>query len=79
MMEKWTLDLLARRVMSDPTFRQRLMVDPEVAVSEAGWDLSPQDMQALKTWHANLRNVTKMEELEHALAELVASRSPGAQ
>jgi hypothetical protein len=32
-------------------------------------------MAALKSWHANLRDVTKMEELEHSLAELLAAEN----
>lgn len=77
-MEKANLDILARRAISDPLFRHRLLVDPEVAVMEAGWDLSPEDMAALKEWHAKIRNVTNLEELERSLAEFVASRRPGA-
>jgi len=35
-MEKVDLHLLVRRALSDPVFRQQLLADPEVAVSEAG-------------------------------------------
>ncbi|HEX2948653.1 MAG TPA: hypothetical protein VHV83_03650 [Armatimonadota bacterium] len=77
-MHKPNLETLARRVMSDPVFRSLFLADPEVAVNEAGLDILPDDLQALKEWHVNLRNVTKLEELERALAKFVASRSPGA-
>lgn len=73
-MEKTSLDLLARRTISDPLFRSQLLADPEVAISEAGWDLLPEDMAALKAWHANLRNVTTLEELERSLGLFIASR-----
>jgi hypothetical protein len=53
-----------------------LLADPEVAVSEAGWDLPPEDMAALKTWHANLHDVTKLEELKQSLDDLLISRMP---
>jgi len=76
-MEKVTLDTLMRRAISDPVFRHRLLVDPEVAVSEANWDLPPEDMAALKAWHDNMRHITKLEELERSLSTLVASRQPG--
>ncbi len=76
-MEKIDLDTLARRVISDPVFRNRLLVDPETAIHEAGWDLPLADLAALKTWHANLRDVTKLEELERALAAFVAGRRSG--
>lgn len=75
-MEKADLDILARRVISDPGFRGRFMADPRAALSEAGWNLPPDDVAALMAWHARLRNVTKLEELERALAEFVASRAP---
>jgi len=75
-MEKVSLDLLVRRTISDPVFRSQLLANPEVAVSEAGWDLSPEDMKALCAWHASLQNVTKIEELERSLTEFVAGRQP---
>ena len=75
-MEKVDLTLLMHRTMSDPVFRQRLLADPEAAVSEAGWDLPPDDLAALKAWHANLRDVTKLEELKHSLEDFLASRVP---
>lgn len=76
-MEKANLEILARRAVSDPVFRSRLLVDPEAAVAEAGWDLTPDEMAALKHWHDNARNVTKIEELERSLAHLIASTRPG--
>ncbi|HEY3415317.1 MAG TPA: Os1348 family NHLP clan protein [Armatimonadota bacterium] len=76
MPEKPNLETLARRALSDPAFRQQLLANPEVALSEAGWDLPPEDVAALKRWHANLSSTTKLEELERSLAEFVASRAP---
>lgn len=75
-MKKADLQLLVRRTKSDPTFRQRLLADPEVAVSEAGWDLSPDDMSALRAWHAGLVDTTKLAELERSLEHMVADRMP---
>ncbi|MHB0939737.1 MAG: Os1348 family NHLP clan protein [Armatimonadota bacterium] len=75
-MEKVDLTLLVHRAMSDPVFRQQLLADPEVAVNEAGWDLPPDDLAALKAWHANLRDVTKLEELKRSLEDFLASRVP---
>ena len=74
-MDKPNLELLARRVISDPVFRSQFLADPERAVNEAGWDLPPQEMAALKAWHANLRDVTKLEELELALSALIAAQA----
>ena len=75
-MHKMTLERLARRALSDPNFRQHLLADPEAAVQDAGIDLLPQDLAALKAWQANLRDVTKIDELESSLAEFLASRAP---
>ena len=75
-MEKVTLEILARRALSDPVFRNHLLVDPMREVTDAGWDLPKDDLLALQAWHANLRDVSKLEELERALAEFLASREP---
>lgn len=75
-MEKPTLDLLVRRTVSDPAFRAHLLADPQVAIQDAGWDFSPEEMAALKAWHANLHDVTKVEELERSLLAFVAERTP---
>jgi hypothetical protein len=75
-MEKVDLHKLIRRALSDPGFRQRLLANPEVAISEAGWDLPADELAALKAWHANLRDVTKLDELERSLEEFRASRVP---
>lgn len=77
-MEKVTLELLAHRVVSDPTFRRLFLANPRVAITEAGWDVPADDVDALQTWHASLRDVTTLEELERALAAFVASRRPSA-
>ena len=75
-MEKADLELLVRRTMSDPAFRNRLLVDPEAALNEAGWDFPPDDVAALKAWHAHLHDVTKLDELQRSLEAFVASRRP---
>lgn len=73
-MHKPDLELLVRRVVSDPTFRQQFMADPLVAVAEAGWDLPLDDLAALRAWHREMRDVTKLDELERSLSAFVASR-----
>ena len=75
-MEKTDLNKLINRAMSDPVFRSQLLADPGVAVSEAGWDLPPDDMAALKAWQANLQDVTKLDEIKRSLEALLASRMP---
>lgn len=77
-MKKPDLELLLRRVVSDPVFRAHFMADPVVAISEAGWDFPPDDVQALQAWHANMRHVTKLDELERSLSAFIASRLPRA-
>ncbi len=74
-MEKADLALLVRRTQSDPTFRQLLLADPDAAVRAAGWDLPPEDLDALRAWHANLQDVTKLEELQRSLEHLLAERT----
>jgi len=34
----------------NPTFRQRLQQEPEVALKEEGFELTPQEMEAFKTF-----------------------------
>ncbi len=75
-MHKVSLERLTHRVISDQTFRARLLVDPETAISEAGWDMPPDDLAALKAWHADNQQFTKLNELERSLAVFLASRAP---
>jgi hypothetical protein len=42
------LRTVAGKAIADPIFRQKLLNDPEAAVTEAGIDLSPDQMKALK-------------------------------
>jgi len=56
------LRAVAGKAIADPAFRQKLMDDPEAAVKEAGIDLSPEQMDALK-------NMDKAE-LEKGMTEL---------
>ena len=42
------LRTVAGKAIADPIFRQKLLNDPEGAVKEAGIDLSPDQMKALK-------------------------------
>lgn len=56
------LRTVAGKAVADPAFRQKLLDDPEAAVKEAGIDLSPEQLEALK-------NMDKAE-LEKGLADL---------
>ena len=56
------LRAVAGKAVADPAFRQKLLDNPEKAVRDAGIDLSPEQMAALK-------NMDK-EELEKGLADL---------
>ena len=42
------LRTVAGKAIADPSFRHKLLNDPEAAVKEAGIDLSPDQMKALK-------------------------------
>ena len=42
------LRTVAGKAIADPIFRQKLLNDPEAAVKEAGIDLSPDQLKALK-------------------------------
>ena len=42
------LRTVAGKAIADPFFRQKLLNDPEAAVKEAGIDLSPDQLKALK-------------------------------
>jgi hypothetical protein len=50
------------------------MANPRVAIVEANWDLPKQDLEALAEWHRSVRDVTKLDELEHSLSALVTNR-----
>jgi len=56
------LRLVAGKAVADPAFRQQLLDDPEAAVRNAGIDLSPEQLDALK----NMDKTT----LEAGLADL---------
>jgi hypothetical protein len=56
------LRTVAGKAVADPAFRQKLLDDPEAAVKEAGIDLSPEQMETLKTMDKA--------ELEKGLADL---------
>jgi len=56
------LRTVAGKAVADPVFRQKLLDNPEAAVREAGIDLSPDQMQALRTMDKA--------ELEKGLADL---------
>jgi len=56
------LRAVAGKAIADPAFRQQLLDDPEAAVKNAGIDLSPEQMDALK-------NMDKAE-LEKGLLDL---------
>jgi hypothetical protein len=40
---------LASKALGDPDFRKKLLDDPEAAVAEAGLDLTPEQVVALKS------------------------------
>ena len=42
------LRTIAGKAIADPDFREKLIKDPEAAVNEAGIELSPDQMKALK-------------------------------
>jgi hypothetical protein len=56
------LRAVAGKALADEDFRQKLMDDPEAAVNEAGFDLSGEQMKALKEMDK--------EQFEGALEEL---------
>jgi len=48
MAEQDDLRAVAGKAIADPVFRQKLLDDPEAAVKEAGIDLTPEQLEALK-------------------------------
>jgi len=42
------LRTIAGKAIADPAFREKLLSDPEAAVTEAGIELNPDQMKALK-------------------------------
>jgi len=56
------LRTIAGKAIADPDFREKLLSDPEAAVSEAGIELSDDQMKALKEMDR--------EKLEKGLADL---------
>ena len=48
MAEKDELRTIAGKALADPAFREKLLADPEAAVKEAGFDLTPEQLEALK-------------------------------
>jgi len=42
------LRTIAGKALADPEFRDKLLADPEAAVKEAGFDLTPEQLEALK-------------------------------
>ena len=47
-MARQDLERLIGRAVLDPKFRESLFADPEKAIREAGFDLSDEEMAALK-------------------------------
>ena len=47
-MARQDLERLIGRAVLDPKFRESLFADPEKAIREAGFDLSDEEMDALK-------------------------------
>jgi hypothetical protein len=48
-MARQDLERLIGRAVLDPKFRESLFADPEKAIREGGFDLSDEEMAALKT------------------------------
>ena len=47
-MARQDIERLIGRAVLDPDFRERLFAEPEKAIHEAGFDLSDEEMAALK-------------------------------
>jgi len=62
MTQKEALRVIAGKAISDPVFRAKLLDDPESAISEAGFDLTPDQIEALKEMDR--------EQLERGLTDL---------
>ena len=62
MAEKDELRTIAGKALADPAFREKLLADPEAAVKEAGFDLTPEQVEALKGMNR--------EQLETGLSDL---------
>lgn len=43
------LERLIGRAVLDPEFRERLLVDPEKAIQEEGFDLTPEEVDLVKS------------------------------
>lgn len=56
------LRVIAGKALSDPDFREKLLADPEAAIVEAGFELSAEQVEALKEMDR--------ENLEQGLADL---------
>jgi len=62
MAEKDELRTIAGKALADPAFREKLIADPEAAVKEAGIELTPEQLEAIKGMDR--------EQLEAGLADL---------
>jgi hypothetical protein len=62
MAEKDELRTIAGKALADPAFRDKLLADPEGAIKEAGIELTPEQLEALKGMDR--------EQLEAGLADL---------
>jgi hypothetical protein len=60
------LHIIAGKALADPEFREKLLTDPETAVVEAGIELTPAQMEALKGMDREQFNAA-MEELDERL------------
>ena len=43
------LERLIGRAILDPEFRKRLLVDPETAIQKEGFDLTPEEVELVKS------------------------------
>ena len=62
MTDKSKLREIAGKALADPDFRQKLLADPVTAVSEAGYELTTEQIEALKDMNR--------EQLEQGLTDL---------
>lgn len=48
-MAKKDFERLVGRALLDPRFRERLFADPDKAIQEAGFDLTPKEVELVKS------------------------------
>ncbi len=64
---------LVEKTFNDPQFREKAKQDPEGALREHGYELEPQELEAVKEFHAQAAGMTE-EEMDRQLARNVRWR-----